>query len=173
MVVRTIRWVQTITGRCSSNGASRYKPTPLLLKALLDPGDLNDNGSQFEAQIRNMIVPIILTTILLAVITWWASDKFIGGPLPPGPKGIPIFGNLLSLMWASLKGEAPFVTLEKWGHQYGSLCYLRFATQRVVIVSDAQIAQQMCVKQAENFSERPPGLFVARVLKGTGTRHYC
>jgi len=114
------------------------------------------------------MIAIILTALLVVGVYWWRSEKLTGGPLPPGPKGVPIFGNLLSLMWASLKGEAPFVTLGNWGKEYGPLCYLRFASQRVIVVSDAQIAQQMCVKQAENFSERPPGLFVARVLKGTG-----
>ena len=116
-----------------------------------------------------MIALFISFVLLLAVTYWWPSEKLERGPLPPGPKGLPVFGNLLSLMWATFKGEAPFLTLSNWGHEYGPLYYLRFANKHIVVVSDAQIAQQMCVKQAENFSDRPPELFVARVLKGTGT----
>ena len=45
---------------------------------------------------------------------------------------------------------------------------MRFGTVRVAIVSDAKLAQQMCVRMADNFSSRPSGLFVARVLKDKG-----
>lgn len=37
-----------------------------------------------------------------------------------------------------------------------------------MIISDAKVAQQLCVGQADKFSTRPPGLFLARVLKGKG-----
>jgi len=114
-----------------------------------------------------MFVATVLV-LLLVVVYWWMCTAPRGGPLPPGPKGLPIVGNLLALMAATVSGEAPFVTLGKWAAEHGPLCYLRFGSQRVIVVSDAQVAQQMCVKQAEHFSERPPGLFVARVLKGTG-----
>ena len=67
-------------------------------------------------------------------------------------------------------GEAPFVTFSKWAFKYGheGISYVRFGTVRVAIVSDAKLAQQMCVRMADNFSSRPSGLFVARVLKDKG-----
>lgn len=67
-------------------------------------------------------------------------------------------------------GEAPFVTFSKWAFKYGheGISYARFGTVRVAIVSDAKLAQQMCVRMADNFSSRPSGLFVARVLKDKG-----
>lgn len=55
--------------------------------------------------------------------------------------------------------------------QYGPICYLRFFRQRVVVISDARIAHELCVGQADKFSTRPPGLFLARVLKGKGKAH--
>ncbi len=36
------------------------------------------------------------------------------------------------------------------------------------MISDARIAQRLCVHQADKFTERPPGLFLARVLKNKG-----
>jgi hypothetical protein len=53
-------------------------------------------------------------------------------------------------------------------HQTGPICYLRFFRQRVVVISDARIAQRLCVNQADKFTERPSGLFLARVLKNKG-----
>jgi hypothetical protein len=56
--------------------------------------------------------------------------------------------------------------------QTGPICYLRFFRQRVVVISDARVAQRLCVHQADKFTERPPGLFLARVLKNKG-KLYC
>lgn len=88
--------------------------------------------------------------------------------LAPGPKGLPLIGSLLDLMWATGDGTPPFQVLCDWALHYGPLCYVRFASHRVVIVSDAQVAQQMCVKMADNFSGRPSGLFISRILKDKG-----
>ena len=52
--------------------------------------------------------------------------------------------------------------------KYGPVCYLRFFRQRVLVISDAKTAQQLCVGQSDKFSTRPSGLFLARVLKGKG-----
>ncbi len=39
-------------------------------------------------------------------------------PLPPGPKGIPLIGNLLDL-----PSEKEWLTFAKWGEKYGLLIY--------------------------------------------------
>ncbi|XP_046639122.1 cytochrome P450 2U1-like isoform X2 [Daphnia pulicaria] len=89
--------------------------------------------------------------------------------LPPGPKQNLIFGNLMELIHSTfIQGEPAFVKFSQWAFQTGPICYLRFFRQRVVVISDARVAQRLCVHQADKFTERPPGLFLARVLKNKG-----
>ena len=115
--------------------------------------------------IPEVVIAVLIFLNSMALLWYWQEKQW---KLPPGPKGVPLFGNLLSMMLANFQGEAPFVTLSKWAFQYGPLSYMRFGTQRVVVIADAQLAQQMCVKMADNFSARPTGLFIARVLRGRG-----
>ena len=37
--------------------------------------------------------------------------------LPPGPKGVPVLGNLIQLIQSSLKGEAPFFKFAQWASE--------------------------------------------------------
>lgn len=118
---------------------------------------------------RNMWLAIVVALLVffmsMAVVMHWQEQHW---QLPPGPKGVPLFGNLLTLMAASWKGVSALETFTKWALEYGPLSYMRFGTKRVVVVADAQLAHQMCVKMADNFSCRPASLFVARVLRGKG-----
>lgn len=137
-----------------------------------------------------MLSVTLLVAIALLAIAFKLSQRKCYR-LPPGPKHYPVLGNLPELLHQTfIKGQAPFVTFADWAFkassyfsvkarngaqlffflrwQHGPICYVRFFRQRVIIVSDARVAQQLCVGQADKFSERPPGLFLARVLKGKG-----
>lgn len=56
----------------------------------------------------------------------------------------------------------------RWAFEYGPICYLRFGQQKVVVISDARVAHELCVQQAENFSTRPRGLLLSFILRGKG-----
>ncbi|XP_032785792.2 cytochrome P450 2K4 [Daphnia magna] len=113
----------------------------------------------------------VAAPILILVITIYYLSRLNVKTyrLPPGPEQNLIFGSLLDLIWSTLfKKEPAFLKLAKWSFQHGPICYLRFFRQRVIVVSDARIAQQLCIGQADKFSERPPGLLLSRVLKNKG-----
>lgn len=52
--------------------------------------------------------------VALALYAWSRSNKATKGPVPPGPKPLPVLGNLLDLtakeLWLRVTG---------WAHQYG------------------------------------------------------
>ncbi len=107
---------------------------------------------------------------LVAGLAWLWRRQEGRWKLPPGPKGLPILGNLLDLMAATWAGETPFATMMRWAQEYGrdGLLYLNFAGQRVVVLYDARLTQHVVTRMADVFGNRPPGLFVSRVLKGKG-----
>jgi hypothetical protein len=64
----------------------------------------------------------ILFAIWLVVLSIWLyvqlGKKSPQVPLPPGPKGLPLLGNLMDLPRLQ-----PFVTFAKWGEIYGVSSY--------------------------------------------------
>lgn len=68
---------------------------------------------------------MLLSPALSALIALWGAvaiyivakrKLWARGPLPPGPKPLPLIGNLLDI---PLKNEA--VTYNAWANKYGSL----------------------------------------------------
>lgn len=71
-------------------------------------------------------------------------------PLPPGPRGVPVFGNLFQL------GTKPHHTLHALSRVYGPLLHLRLGSTHVVVASNAATAAACLKTHDANFSSRPP-----------------
>ncbi|KAJ4820197.1 Flavonoid 3'-hydroxylase [Rhynchospora pubera] len=95
---------------------------------------------------------LLFSTILLSTILYSLLFKKRSGthPLPPGPKGWPILGNLPQL------GTKPHQTLYALSKTYGPLIYLRFGSVDVIVASSCQVASQFLKIHDANFSNRPP-----------------
>ena len=70
--------------------------------------------------------------------------------LPPGPRGIPILGNLHML------GELPHQDLLRLAKKYGPIMYMRFALVPTIVVSSPQAAEQFLKTNDLVFAGRPP-----------------
>ncbi|CAN6363266.1 unnamed protein product [Urochloa humidicola] len=71
-------------------------------------------------------------------------------PLPPGPRGWPVLGNLPQL------GGKTHQTLHEMTKLYGPLLRLRFGSSTVVVAGSAAVAEQFLRAHDANFSCRPP-----------------
>ena len=77
-------------------------------------------------------------------------------PLPPGPKGLPLLGNIFDLPPA---GKPEW---EHWhGHKekYGPISSLNVCGQPFIIMNEGKVALELLKDRAANFSERPTATF--------------
>ncbi|KAL3450431.1 cytochrome P450 [Aspergillus insuetus] len=79
-------------------------------------------------------------------------------PLPPGPKPLPIIGNI---------HQAPkshgWRTYREWSEQYGPIVHVNMLGQHVIILSTSEVAHELLAKRGAAFSDRPR-LFLATEL---------
>ncbi|KAJ6842091.1 cytochrome P450 84A1-like [Iris pallida] len=70
-------------------------------------------------------------------------------PLPPGPPGLPIVGNMNMMDQLTHRG------LARLAERYGGLCHLRLGSLHAVAVSTPEAARQVLQVQDNLFSNRP------------------
>lgn len=89
----------------------------------------------------------IVCVLLLAKSIWTRSTRL---PLPPGPKPLPLIGNLhqvpKSLQWFHFY---------HWSRQYGPVMHLSMAGQPLVLLSTNQTAQDLLSRRSAQYSDRP------------------
>ncbi|KAK8685034.1 hypothetical protein V6N13_041045 [Hibiscus sabdariffa] len=94
-----------------------------------------------------------LTSSLLCLLFTWillqAFNSFRNGSkLPPGPRRLPIFGNLFDL------GDKPHRTLAKFAQIHGPIMSLKLGSLFTVVVSSEAMAKEILQKQDHTFSNR-------------------
>ncbi|KAK0501134.1 cytochrome P450 [Armillaria luteobubalina] len=73
-------------------------------------------------------------------------------PLPPGPKRLPLIGNLWN---APRTGDHLWRTYAKWATTYGDVFYLDMPGNPTVVINSAQAADDLFQKRSGNYSDRP------------------
>lgn len=80
--------------------------------------------------------------------------------LPPGPKGLPVIGNVLMLRRYTHRG------LAQLGKQYGGVVHLRFGALRTVAVTTPAAAREVLQLRDGAFSNRPATVAVRYLTYG-------
>ena len=114
---------------------------------------------------------VILSAGLIA--TWWLS-RFLWGrrnnpdrlPLPPGPKGYPIIGNLLGMptykpwegfdQWSKIYGKlitSPHYIFHH-GKFIGDMIFFKILGQPFLVLGSAERTYDLFEKQSQNYSDR-------------------
>lgn len=86
---------------------------------------------------------------------------------PPGPALVPWIGRIhdlpIQLMWLKFK---------EWADQYGPIYRTKMLGANFIIISDEKIAEDLLVKRAKVFSDRPEMKSLFDSKSTTGTMEY-
>lgn len=109
-----------------------------------------------------MILPLIgsvsVAESLIAMTTGclvYMLLKFLRTEIPeglrrlPGPKPLPIIGNVLEL------GSRPYLSLTAMAKRYGHVFQIQIGMRTVVVISGNDMVRQALIKQGEEFAGRP------------------
>ncbi|PBL03380.1 hypothetical protein ARMGADRAFT_1157500 [Armillaria gallica] len=98
----------------------------------------------------SLLPETLASGILLICYLFYLSRNRRRVPLPPGPKGFPLIGNL----W-DVPAEYPWVTYARWTATYGDVLYLDTPGNPTVVINSAQAADDLLEKRSGNYSDRP------------------
>lgn len=88
--------------------------------------------------------------LLICVYTLKRRKTTSSLPLPPGPKPLPIMGNVHQ----APKSHA-WRTYQEWSKQYGPIVSVNMLGQPVVILNTSETAHDLLAKRGATFSDRP------------------
>ncbi|KAK0500183.1 cytochrome P450 [Armillaria luteobubalina] len=98
-------------------------------------------------------IPLLIS---FAIVVFWFYRRFRlrrrqgSLPLPPGPNGLPLIGNL----W-DIPSEYPWLIYAKWSATYGDVVYLDTPGNPTIILNSAQATTELLEKRSGNYSDRP------------------
>ncbi|GMN71897.1 hypothetical protein TIFTF001_055197 [Ficus carica] len=92
---------------------------------------------------------LVVVAVYFLRANLWKSKKNLK-KLPPGPKGLPLFGSL------HLLGKLPHRDLHKLARKYGPIMHMRLGLTPTIIVSSPEAAELILKTYDLVFASRPP-----------------
>ncbi|KAF8995974.1 cytochrome P450 [Cyathus striatus] len=105
-----------------------------------------------------------LASLLVALFIWFRKSKHASlASLPPGPKPIPLLGNLRDLTTKEL-----WLPAHKWAKQYGDVVYMHVLGQGLVFLNSPKAASDLLDKRGSIYSDKPQLMMVGELC---GCKH--
>ncbi|XP_056419930.1 cytochrome P450 2K6-like isoform X2 [Hyla sarda] len=108
-----------------------------------------------------VLLSIVVIIFLANVLSDKKQEKFKN--FPPGPKPLPILGNLLMI-----DVSKPYKTFYQLSKQYGSVFTVQMGMTKMVILCGYDTIKDALINNAEVFSDRPHIPLIAKSKKGYG-----
>ena len=107
----------------------------------------------------NIITAILFTAVFILVRHLTSRPRGI----PPGPRGIPLLGNLLSL-----HGQDSKKVFQQLRKQYGDVFSIYFGSQLVIVINGFESIKNAFVRRGDDFSSRPHNFLTDELSKNLG-----
>jgi hypothetical protein len=105
----------------------------------------------YELQIQILLSSIIAFLFFMVIkITWKSKTKKTNSKLPPGPRKLPLIGNIHQV------GALAHHSLAKLAQQYGPLMHMKLGELSCIVVSSQEMAIEVMKTHDLNFANRPP-----------------
>ncbi|OJT04437.1 O-methylsterigmatocystin oxidoreductase [Trametes pubescens] len=118
-----------------------FHRAPLIVPSVLHPTSLKGSMPTL------WLVVIGVFTLLFALVQ---ARKKKNGALPPGPKPLPIVGNVLDLTAREL-----WVRATQWAKSYGDVVYLHVFGQGLLFLNTYEAAIDLLEKKGSIYSDKP------------------
>ncbi|XP_018425165.1 PREDICTED: cytochrome P450 2K1-like [Nanorana parkeri] len=92
---------------------------------------------------------LYFTTCIALFIYWITGSKKSKGKMPPGPRPLPLIGNLNLV---DLK--KPYESLMELSEKYGEIFTIHFGPKKMVVIAGYSAVKDALVNQADDFGER-------------------
>ncbi|OZJ05278.1 hypothetical protein BZG36_01931 [Bifiguratus adelaidae] len=94
------------------------------------------------------------------VLIYWLRRSKRKYRYPPGPRGLPVLGNLLQV------GNLPWETFTEWGKTYGGLITVKMGMKKWVIVNSPRAMKQLIMDRGALWSDRPQDYVTDNYARG-------
>ncbi|KZT08511.1 cytochrome P450 [Laetiporus sulphureus 93-53] len=104
--------------------------------------------------------PVLICVVLLCLVLLRSWVRARDRHLPPGPKRLPIIGNVLQVPL-----ERQELTFAEWGNRFGDVVYARLFHKHVIILNSVHAARELLEKRGAIYSDRPRFVMYAELIK--------
>ncbi|NXN93223.1 CP2K1 protein, partial [Rhinopomastus cyanomelas] len=109
----------------------------------------------------SVLVVIIILLSILKMRGFWSNPQRKN--FPPGPRALPIIGNLLSF-----DVKRPYRTYLQLSEKYGPVFSVQMGQRKIVVISGYETVKEALVNQADAFAGRPKIPVFEDLTKGNG-----
>lgn len=100
----------------------------------------------------NFTFVALLVPVIFLLLKKWKKSKPVSVKWPPGPKKLPIIGDL------HLLSALPFRSFRDLANQYGPLMHLKIGEVPTIVVSSPEIVKEMLKQHDPCFADRPQSI---------------
>ncbi|OBZ78535.1 O-methylsterigmatocystin oxidoreductase [Grifola frondosa] len=112
--------------------------------------------TNFHVNIHKVSIAVFLFLLLVYAWSVMRRDK---GRFPPGPKPVPLLGNLHQLPM-----DYQHIKFAEWGKQYGDVSFAHLFHTPTLILNSLQAAQDLMDKRSAKYSDRPRFVLMSELM---------